>query len=525
MLQRNLTINELTKSVSKEFGGILRSNLYETTLKTEELERLRKKKSLLREALKNCGIGDDKAKEYVKSSIKSMLTDKFKVNKGNINEIIHFDDEKKLSAREKFDIILYMYKGIWGCEALGILLDEYEVRGADWNCKGGVDEELVDVIYHDCYKRLEFQDKLSILSERIYADYRGLGVIDEIRDMNIDGVLGGVSGREGSFNSVWVVFRGVMLHFSFLDFGSEEELMRICMNIYRYDNPRQLSRKSGYVVNQMKDHSRVVVVRPPFAESYGFFVRKFGSIKKKNIEELIQDENAALPIEVIKWLVKGCQVTAVTGMQGSGKTTLLMSMIEYIHPSYTLRIQEMAFELHLREVYEDRNIITFRETDDISGQEGLDLQKKTDGNVNILGEVATAPVAAWMVQMTQSGSIFTMFTHHAKTTDSLVKYLRNSLLSCNIFSDEKVATEQVVQAVQFDIHLNKSVDGHRYIERITQITEGDNEIYDISDIVRFEGGKYIKVNKISSVLADAIRGHLNSGEREEFNAWMDLWET
>ena len=32
---------------------------------------------------------------------------------------------------------------------------------------------------------------------------------------------------------------------------------------------------------------------------------------------------------------------------------------------------------------------------------GLDVQKKTDGGVNILGEVATDPVAAWMIQMAQ----------------------------------------------------------------------------------------------------------------------------
>ena len=53
-----------------------------------------------------------------------------------------------------------------------------------------------------------------------------------------------------------------------------------------------------------------------------------------------------------------------------------MALIGYIHPAYTLRIQELAFELHLREVYSDRNIVTFQETDFISGQEGLDLQRK-----------------------------------------------------------------------------------------------------------------------------------------------------
>jgi len=519
-------IDKWVERISREFGGILRSNLYETTLKEDEIRKLRKKKALLRESLKNCGIGDLKAKEYVKDSISSILVDKYKVNEKNIGEIIDFDNSVRLTIRDKFDIVLYLYKKEKGYDALAAILEEYNIRGADEDSEGGFTSELVNMMFVDCYRKLDFLDKLAIVTERIYAHYRGLGVIDEIRDMKIDGVLGGVSGRAGTYNSVWVVYRGKMIHFRFLDFEKEEELIRICMNIYRYDNPRQLSRTSGYVVNHMKDHSRVVVVRPPFAESYGFFVRKFNSIEKKKINELIKDENSYLPIDVIRWIVKGCQVVAVTGMQGSGKTTLLMSMIDYIHPAYTLRIQEMAFELHLREVYENRNIITFRETDDISGQEGLDLQKKTDGNVNILGEVATAPVAAWMIQMTQSGSLFTMFTHHARTTDSLIKYLRNSLLSCNIFSDEKVAVEQVVEAVRFDIHLCKSVDGHRYIERITQIeeTHSSEESYKLRDIVVFKNGKYQIVNFFSQEVIDSIKAQLSESEKEEFDECMVLWQ-
>ena len=51
---------------------------------------------------------------------------------------------------------------------------------------------------------------------------------------------------------------------------------------------------------------------------------------------------------------------------------------------YTIRVLELAFELHLRERYQNRNIVTFRETagmmehGGIGGQEALEVQKKTD---------------------------------------------------------------------------------------------------------------------------------------------------
>jgi len=47
--------------------------------------------------------------------------------------------------------------------------------------------------------------------------------------------------------------------------------------------------------------------------------------------------------------------------------------------------------------------------------------------------------------------------------------LRNSLLKCNVFRDEKIAEEQVVRILDFDIHLKKDYEGNRYIERITEI--------------------------------------------------------
>ena len=113
-----------------------------------------------------------------------------------------------------------------------------------------------------------------------------------------------------------------------------------------------------------------------------------------------------------------------------------MAMIENIYETMNLRITETAFELHLRKIYPTRNILSMRETETISGQECLDVQKKTDGSVNIIGEVATDPVASWMIQSAQVASKFTLFTHHAKTFPDLVTALRNSMLRAGVFTDE-----------------------------------------------------------------------------------------
>ena len=68
-----------------------------------------------------------------------------------------------------------------------------------------------------------------------------------------------------------------------------------------------------------------------------------------------------------------------------------MAIIESIYETMNLRIQETAFELHLRKIYPTRNILSLRETETVSGQEGLDVQKKTDGTVNIIRRGCNRP--------------------------------------------------------------------------------------------------------------------------------------
>lgn len=562
--------------VRNAFNEILKTNLYEMNISREEFEKRLHNKNQLRKALKTCTYGDINSKNYIKDFIKDILVKSYHIDENNIDRIINFNNPKELTVQDKFDILLYHYKKKYGFKALEVMIRE-NFLDQPGESEDGVSYIItasdIEKIYAEKgYIRNNFKDKLNIIAQRVYQGYRGYGVIDEIRDMRIDGVSGGVSGipstfheeidmssslsivssLPSSFDSVWIFFKGKTIHLSFLSFGSEAELIRVCKNIYRYNYPGQLSESNGYKVNEMKDGSRVVVVRPPFSESWAFFVRKFDSIEKAEMDELITDEGSEIPTGLIKWLIKGCRVTAITGSQGAGKTTLLMAMIKHINPSFTLRIQEMAFELHLRKIYPERNILTFRETPTISGQEGLDLQKKTDGTVNILGEVATAPVSAWMIQMSQVASLFTLFTHHAKTSEDLVKALRNNLLQVGAFSNEKIAEQQVADIINFDIHLAKDITGHRYIERITEIVPAestkypeinfgngedsftgfielareyftrmtDRKIFETRDIVKYENGVYKAISWPSSKQLNEIRRNLTERENSEFESFL-----
>ena len=197
-----------------------------------------------------------------------------------------------------------------------------------------------------------------------------------------------------------------------------------------------------------------------------------------------------------------------------------------------------------------------RETETVSGQECLDVQKKTDGSVNIIGEVATDPVASWMIQSAQVASKFTLFTHHAKTFPDLVTALRNSMLRAGVFKNEKTAEEQVVQVLNFDIHLVKDFRGRRYIERVTECIpveekneytydhrkektlEGklekfmDNstifyskttnrELYKYRNIMEYHDGKYVLTNPISDKNIREMRINMDDSDVVDFDKFLE----
>ena len=492
------SIDKMKEFIKKQFDEITRMNLYDLALSEEEFERRKNVKYELKKALRGAGYADKSDKKYVKTLMFDLLRNNYKVNSFNINNAIPFDDFDAMTPQDKFEILMHIYKKTYKMDALTQIITKYNLDFPKYEFDPEVPsyvitaDEISNIFANEVSEdTLTFDDKLEIVVQRIYQEYKGYSVVDDIRDMNIDGVSGGVSGIPPSFldqlsdmddyieqmkgkrlpmsyDSVWIFYKGKATYLSFLSFGSEAELKRVCQNIYKYNNPGQLSESVGFKINEMKDGSRVVVLRPNFSESWAFFVRKFAPPTLISAEQLLVHKNKENVIELLKYLIRGARVTAITGEQGCGKTTLLMAIMKYLYPTITIRVQETAFELHLRKIYPYHNILSVRETDTITGQMGLDVQKKTDGGVNILGEVATDPVAAWMIQMAQVASKFTLFTHHAKTFPNLVTALRNSLLKIGMFNSENVAEVQVVQVINFDIHLKRGTDGTRYIERITE---------------------------------------------------------
>lgn len=463
----------------------------------DEWEALYNRKIRIQRAQRGCvhGILQDKiiVKDLIRNIIASVLTTESKVL-----DVYDFHSIY-LSPMIKFEIIMYKIRKRIEDNRMAFteMMHQYEldrerrdVEDALYSNYAVTNEDIDEIFTLEDGMSLTYEEELDILATLVYQRIKGMGCVDTLLEMAIDGVSAGVSGTivtdlvnpgkstDTAPRSIWCNFEGKYIHLRFLTFYTAEELRRVTLAVCRYNNPGPLTEKRGYIVNTMWDQSRVLAIRPNASEYWCFFIRKF-SLGGKELEDLIDpvdDEgnhkygNAQLALNMVIYLM-ACMVTCgFTGRQGSGKTTMMVRAVKYIDYKYNIRVLELAPEMYLRELYPRRNILSVAETPYVSAEMLQDALKKSDAAISIVGEVATNVVAARMLQMGQVASLFTIFSHHANTTEDLVNALTNSIVAdSHGASTPATAMPQVIDVIKVDVHLDYDTQGNRFIERITQI--------------------------------------------------------
>lgn len=329
---------------------------------------------------------------------------------------------------------------------------------------------------------LSYNDVIEYFTQHQYSIYKGARVIDSLLTMKVDGINFGTSGSiryeiDGDMdmpyratNSVWVQINANWVLFSFLDFYTMSAMKQTITQLVSWGNTAPMTEKVPYKVTDGWDGSRRTAFRPPAAECWCMFIRNF-NVGLYTYQQLLDKpwaENWEMVAELIHYLVKAEQTLPFTGQQNTGKTTFMKSVIADVD-CVNIRVLEMAFELALREIYCNKNIITVKPTEYVSSEMLQDLLKKSDGWLSMVGEVADNKVAARMIQFRLISSPFTMFSHHGVDDDGLVKGLENSLVGSGEFHDHKVARDLVLDAIQHNIHFAFTKRNERVIEYISQI--------------------------------------------------------
>ncbi len=542
----------MTENIGSEIREFLNTDILELELNKEETTARRLEREKLKKAIRKCALGDTHARDLVKEKIRSLIAGAVEgKRKKTLGLLFPIEEPSRLTARDMFEYMYFMV-GLGAadsfellCERMGWTMSRPVMENAgDGNETPG---DTLEYVLGEYDVRSSFIEHVSsaeesvlfeVITQRVYEELYGFGAADIlIMDRSLDGVSGGCGGGTGpegaeaessrSFDTIYVMYHGRTVRMKFLSFGSERALEQTVRKLTRNDAKSTLCRKNPFLVCSLADNSRVVATRPPYSPSWTFYVRRFSSASSRDIESLITDNGNHRAIGILKMLTASEQNFVISGNQGGGKTTLLKCLVQYIDPRYTLRVAENNFELNLNNIYPERNVHTLQERENYSVYSSITAFKKMDSDVVILGEINEPKLAGAFVQLVQNGGRMAVSTLHHNSTEKLIAYMRNALVSEFGISDVDTAERQVVDSINFDVHMVRDKEGHHYIERITEIVPlgRDDESkgsYECRDILLFDkiNRCYVVTSMISEYTRERIRAACGGRKVIEFCSFL-----
>lgn len=561
------SIEYLCNELKNYINGIINMDVEALNLNKKDYVNRKALKRSLSDAVRKCSQGDMYSKMIVYARTKSTLANMLRITDSVIDSVIPFDNPNKLSARDKFEIMLYLQKRDGNYKMFEGICNKTDIdtlKNDDGKYYYQITDDDIDKAYQKAYMPLSYDDKLNVLTQRVYEETYGLSVVDlmVMEDISLDGVSGGVSGITkdgfgyieedtylGSFNktrtyeSIWIFYLGKPIHLSFLTFDSKEVMIRICKNLSEHGRVGHLTSTEGGLKTHLADGSRVTVFRPNNASSWAFFIRKFANTSSFELKNLITDKGNEYPIGVINWGAKGCINMFFSGDQNSGKTTNLRATIKEIDDRQPIRSIEADFELYLNDAYAGKNIIGTRPSERLPFDKLIELIKSTDAHTVIFGETASLEHAKYLVNLLLAGTKRVITTGHWPTSDELVSYFVHSMGGYGTSSADDVEM-MVARLINIDIHCVKDNDGHRHIDRITEVIPYNDDDFEQDsgkgiegkldemahylklmtrkksyykrNIIIYEDGEYKKVNPFSERLTNIILSNLHPEDRQAF---------
>ncbi len=476
---RTVTLCALTR----EAGGILNEyGLRRFVSAGENGKAAVRTEKTIADAIGKCCSGLKGPRDVVISVIRDWLT--VSVRPTHEELVSLFADEDNVWGR--FECLLYREEGTEeerGFEKL------WKSRFADVAlCCGEIGVNYVEDAYRHLCAEMSDYDLMEVLTRMIYAGAVGLGKVDSLMWQKgcIEEIQLGMSGhtkenydyrevlcgkeavkKSFSRDSIHVMVGGVPIKLPFLSFDSDDEMVRVLRNLIKNTGAGELTRRTPRIVCDTPDGRRVTVSRPPFSDSWAGLIRKFDTVPGTSIEELVTDETLR---KLLHELVHTRRSIGITGETASGKTTLLRALLIEIGKERSIRVIEGdSFELNIRDFLPDANTLTLRVSDTDPADSVLGFSKKTTGQVFAVGEVNTPEMAVTLTDISKTAETI-LFTAHYKETTDMVRDFTNARLNAGGYSDERLAKQEAVGALDIDIHMRRK-GGSRFIERISEVQD------------------------------------------------------
>ncbi len=480
-LRRYVIIDTLQLHMEKYIYNYINSD------PSEEQER--KIVLLLREYKEKSTSGMTEARDVVKAYIRNTLLTGFDIyyqdKKGLLEDrcifegvsvsedncladmIMPFDETEKLTAREKFEIILHKNMGEAGGSrdaSFRKLMSAYDLYGKvrrteDYSSERyEYDETDIDYIFRCENYLLSFKDKIDIITQRLYEEVFGLKHIDILAYSDVNEVGFANNGR---YIYCWC---GKKIWLSFMEISESEARVIQDRAISFEKHCSQLDVSHPEILCHRGDGARITVTQKPYFSARNLCIRVFNQ-SATSFKDLINNDRLRV---LVTALVKSGESICLQGGLGSGKTTTMNVMYELLEDFLHIGTVEDYFEQHVMEKYPGKRIV---EGQAIYGKELIDVVKtmlRMSVDVANIGEVRDGDALYAFIQLVQSVSVAAWFTTHITNPETTVPRLKNMLTGTGRYFSEQSAVMDIIHCINM-IFQHEIIDGKVMITKVVEI--------------------------------------------------------
>ena len=324
-------------------------------------------------------------------------------------------------------------------------------------------------------------DTRTMMLKWVIADIIGYGPIEPLLDdPEITEIM--VNGYDKVF-----VERFGLIERTSVKFENNDHLMRV---IDRIVSPlgRRVDETSPMVDARLPNGNRINATIPPLSlDGPILTVRKFAS-DPLTIQDLIAKGTLTVAIaSFLKSCVEARINLIVSGGTGTGKTTFLNVLSSFIPERERVITIEDTVELQLRQVHVVR---LEKRPPNIEGKGEITIRQLVVNALRmrpdrmVVGE-CRAGEALDMLQAMNTGHDGSMTTIHSNGPRDTLSRIETMVLMAGIKLPLKAIREQVANAIELVVHLERLTDGTRKIVKVSEVQGMEGEVIVMQDLFTF----------------------------------------